>query len=191
MQLLTECLGSGDDHAAQLDEGLPAGRRLRRDGRPSTAQRFLSLARSGNARSSVPTLTGGRTASSGSSLPRSRRSARGHADALEHDLATRGSVTSKAGPVVPGAFDRPDPRSLHQPGDPNAVSYPRPLAAIDRCATTAPVGARDDREHVLVTVCVDTDDEIHLVCKHPTDPPARLLGSGTPVWCRETAAAGL
>ena len=48
-----------------------------------------------------------------------------------------------------------------------------------------------DREHVLIPMRVDADHVIQLICKHPSDPPASLVGSG---WCRsecrETAAAG-
>jgi hypothetical protein len=30
----------------------------------------------------------------------------------------------------------------------------------------------DDREHVLIAMRINADDVIHLICKHPTDPPA-------------------
>ncbi len=37
---------------------------------------------------------------------------------------------------------------------------------------------RDHRQHVLIPVRVNADHVVQLICKHPTDPPASLVGSG-------------
>ena len=88
---------------------------------------------------------------------------------LDHRLAAAAEVASETGAVVAGAFDRPDTRARrvsHRQSASPLRSRARSIAT-DRCATTPPRRGDDDREHVLITVSVNTDDVIHLVCKHP------------------------
>jgi hypothetical protein len=50
----------------------------------------------------------------------------------------------------------------------------------------------NNRERVLITVCVHTDDVVHLICKHPTDPPTSFRRVPvTPVWMQGNRAASL
>jgi len=50
----------------------------------------------------------------------------------------------------------------------------------------------DDRERVRVTVRIDADDVVQLICEHPDRPPAQLGGQvPVPVWGVEPRAAEL
>src|SRR6266581_6890100 len=88
-------------------------------------------------------------------------------------------MTREACAIVAGALNRPD-----------ASTRRVLIGEANRCRVTACArlyrALRDnsarrcdnDREDVLVAMCVDADHEVQLVCKHPSDPPTRLVGSG-------------
>ena len=177
-----EPIGCGHDHAAQLHERFAGAHRRRCGARPAAAA-APPVARPSRASASVSLASAARaarTASSGSSLPRSRRSLRGAAAALEHRLAAAAQVTGEPGAVMPApstaqtrapARARPRTRSAAR----NRARSPR----TDRRATTAPVGAATTAKHVLVPVRVDTDDvvQLDLQASRPI-LRLRLVGSG-------------
>ena len=100
-----------------------------------------------------------RIASSGSSLPRSRRSARAWRPTLEHRLAAIAEVTSEPGTVMAGTLDRPDTHAASvdfsrsaAPARSRARSHEPTVCAMHRSR-----GCDNDSEHVLIAVRVDTD----------------------------------
>jgi hypothetical protein len=118
------------------------------------------------------------TASIASSLPRSRRSAR-DAAALQHGLAASAQETSEAGAVVADSFHRPGPRSARVLlGE--AKSRPVAASVCAHCllGDERACGCRQYDQQVFVSMGIDTDHAVQLICKHPTDPPAGLVGSG-------------
>lgn len=69
---------------------------------------------------------------------------------------------------MPGTFDRPDTctRGVIL-GDPERLRIAA-VARRDRTLRDNRTRWRgDNRERVLIAVCVDADDVIHLICKHP------------------------
>src|ERR687897_3959667 len=102
-------------------------------------------------------------------------------------------MAGKPGAVVTDAFDRPNAAAVAVPLD-----KPQRLHITARACTHRPLrhnstARRDnDRDHMLVSVRVDANDMIHLICKHPVrssgfTPRVRC----TPVWVQGNRAARL
>src|SRR5207245_11469555 len=98
---------------------------------------------------------------------------------LDHDLALTAQITSEAGAVMPGTLDRPNACTRRVfLGDPERLRIAA-VARTDRTLRNNRTRRRGDNcERVLIAVCVDADHVIHLICKHPSDPPIPLVGSG-------------
>ena len=115
-------------------------------------------------------------ASSGSSLPRRRRSPADAAADLCHRFGARGEKACQGGAVVAAAFDRPHPSTWRV-----SISESQRLRVAarlsgSRCLSDDRARASvDNREGVLIAMGVDTDHVVQLVCKHPTDPPTRRV----------------
>ena len=102
--------------------------------------------------------------------------------------AAAAEMTGKPGTVMARTLDRPhtssrrvlssEPERLHVPA--RRGRY-RPLR--DHRARRG----NDHREHVLVPVRIDTNDVIHLICQHPSDPPIPLVG---PLICSSDLGGG-
>ena len=93
-----------------------------------------------------------------SSLPRSRRSARGVRPTLEHGLAAAAEIAREAGAVVAGALDRPDTRAAARaPQRSAAPPHSRARSPAPIAARPQPPSARQRPQHVLVAVRVDTN----------------------------------
>ena len=113
-----------------------------------------------------------RTASSGSSLPRSRCSSRGPRPISSTGFALAAQVAGQAGAVVtstfvaqagaPGAYRS----SRHSTSRLPACSLPRPVGDHTAAGAATPRGC-------AVAVGVDADRVVQFVCKHPFDPPTR------------------
>jgi hypothetical protein len=77
-------------------------------------------------------------------------------------------------------------------GEPECL---RVAAAVSRDAGfehDQPGSHLDDRERVCVSVRVDTDGVVQLICEHPDRPPAQVGGHvPVPVWGVEPRAAEL
>ncbi len=152
------------------------------------AQSLLTLPRPRQRERSVASAErAARIASSGSSLPRSRRSAR---------LVRPTSCTARRcrGEMRAQARRRSDRRPRPPRRDRRARTAPRSAAPrVAACARRhRPLRdhrARrrgDDRERVLIAMGVDTDHVVQPSLQ-ASRPILRLVGSGTPVWSRETA----
>jgi hypothetical protein len=109
-------------------------------------------------------------------LPRRRREAADAAADLGHSFTTLAEKARQAGAVVAATFDRPYPGAWrvttsepHCPGVAAAVSGSRCLRDNGSRASI------DDCEGVLISMGVDTDHVVQLVCKHQTDPPTRRV----------------
>ena len=182
-------LRCGDDHAAQLDER-DAARRRRRFGGPAAAAVAPPAARRLAARdrcSLASAERAARTASSGSSLPRSRRSLRLVRLDLVHQLAAGAEIADKPGAVVAGALDRPD---THRPARAGRRSGRRPRS---RARSRPPIAPRSRRRSARRRSRARAGRD---GCRRRPRSPVRLqasrlilrlVGSGTPVWSRETA----
>src|SRR5207237_179506 len=98
---------------------------------------------------------------------------------LEHVLATLGEVTRKPGAVAASALDRQGASAagclLGEPQRRRAAACVRPQRPPRQHSSCC---CGDDRQDMLVPVRVDADDVVQLICKHPTDPPTSLVGSG-------------
>jgi hypothetical protein len=118
-----------------------------------------------------------RAASSASSLPRRRRSARG-VRLISSTVSLAGELAGKAGAVAAGAPRSPTRarRRLPRPRTPaplrGRARSPAPSAAPPQRLKRRPRPPRYARP----SAC-DADHVIHLVCNHPLDPPASLVGS--------------
>jgi hypothetical protein len=85
-----------------------------------------------------------------------------------HRLAAAAQVASEAGAVVACPFDRPDARSRRViAGEAHRFYVTASVRSNRSLRDHGPARRYDNREHVLITVCVNPDHVIHLVCKHP------------------------
>jgi hypothetical protein len=86
---------------------------------------------------------------------------------LEHRLAAAAQVAGKPGTVVASAFDRPDASTGLLLCETPRRRIPE-SARTHRSLRNNDTGCRDhNSERVLVSVRVDTDHVVHLICKHP------------------------
>jgi hypothetical protein len=76
------------------------------------------------------------------------------------------------------SLNRPDtPAARVRVGEPQRLRVAA-CAGRDRLLRDNRTRRRDDdRENALIAVRVDADHVIHLICKHPSDPPIPLVGS--------------
>jgi hypothetical protein len=86
---------------------------------------------------------------------------------LQHRFAAAAQIASEAGAVMACSLNRPDTpaaRVLVGEAQRLRVAVPAGRDRLLRDNSTRRCG--NDREHVLIAVCVDADDVVHLVCKH-------------------------
>ena len=87
---------------------------------------------------------------------------------LDHLFAAAGQVAGEAGAERAGTFDREHtPTSSVLVGELQGVCVTVVVCGQARLEHHPASADLDDREHVLITMRVDTDHVIHLICKHP------------------------
>jgi hypothetical protein len=87
---------------------------------------------------------------------------------LESCLTAGSEKARQASAVVSGALDRPDTRTRGAAARKAQRRLVTAALRADRMLRQDDTSSGgDDREHVLVSVRVDADDVIQLVCKHP------------------------
>ena len=112
---------------------------------------------------------------------------------LEHLLAAAGQKACQSCSVRAGTFDRE-----------GAAAARMPLGKLKRLGVAARVGGHhrlehhhaganlDDRERVRVSMRVDANHVVQLICEHPKRPPAQVGGHvPVPAWGVEPRAAEL
>ena len=87
---------------------------------------------------------------------------------LEHRFAAAAQIASKTGAVMACSFDCPDAPAVRVlVGKAQRLRVAAPARRDRLLRDNRTCRCDDDREHVLIAVCVDTDDVVHLVCMHP------------------------
>jgi hypothetical protein len=90
---------------------------------------------------------------------------------LDHCFAVLAEIAGQAGTVMSGALDGPGTsavRVLVCEAARRGVTVS--ARRHDRLRTHRTRARSDDRERVLITMGVDSDHLVQLVCEHPTDP---------------------
>src|SRR6266487_4915403 len=102
-------------------------------------------------------------------------------------------MAGKPGAVVPGALNRPNAAAVGVLLDkPQRLRITAPACTHRPLRHNSTARRGNDRKHMLVAVRVDTNDMIHLICKHPVRSSSftRRVRC-TPVWVQGNRAAGL
>jgi hypothetical protein len=123
-------------------------------------------------------------------LPPERRSRRNRPTS-HTPLATRRQEASQTGTERAGALNREHSPTRGVPlGELECLRIA--VAARDdrRLENNHPTNDVHDRERMRVTVRVDTDDVVQLICKHPRTDPQRELGDTTGVGLGMETAGG-
>jgi hypothetical protein len=83
-------------------------------------------------------------------------------------LLAPSQIAGEPGPVMGRSFDRPDTHARGVlVGEADGLPRAAAIGANRPLRNERPAGRGHDRERVLISVRVDTDHVIHLVCEHP------------------------
>lgn len=112
---------------------------------------------------------------------------------LEHPLAAAGQETSQSRPVRAGAFDCEGATARRMLlGNPTCLRVAGGIGGHHRFEHHHAGPNLDDRDRVRVSMRVDADHVVQLICEHPKRPPAQVGGHvPVPVWGVEPRAAEL
>src|SRR6266545_4499507 len=167
-QLLTQLVGAGDDHAAQLHERKPTHVDRAAASKQKQPQRLALLPRSRQRRS----FAGERRAGRADRVERVVLTLQPPlvawaAASLEHRLAAAAQMTSKPGTVMACTLDGPHASAICS-GLSEAQRLRVPACArTHRSSRDNDTGTgNDNREHVLIAMRINSDQVVHFICKH-------------------------
>jgi hypothetical protein len=87
---------------------------------------------------------------------------------LEHRLAVAAQIASETGAVMTRSLNRPDtPATRARLGEAKRLPVAAAVGSKRAPRDHRTRRSSNDCQHVLIAVCVHTNDVIHLICKHP------------------------